>query len=171
MDLKWYLDYQLSHAGVKLSREPADFSTMRLAQHSDYAFRMLIHAALRAPGLTTVRDVARDFDLSIAHLQKVAQTLANHGYIETVRGRSGGLRLAKAPEQIRLSKVLAVTEPDFQIVPCMDSEGGSCPIYDPCILRTALSQATSAFLGELDNWTLADLVEKRKPLLVALKSL
>ncbi|HWC00029.1 MAG TPA: Rrf2 family transcriptional regulator [Bryobacteraceae bacterium] len=142
---------------------------MRLSQHSDYAFRMLIHAALRAPELTTAGEVASDFGLSLAHLQKVAQTLAAHGYLQTVRGRSGGLRLARAPERIRLGRVAAVTEPDFQIAPCMSPSEENCPIYEPCALRTALSQAAEAFLAELDKWTLADLLKKRKPLLLAIE--
>lgn len=144
---------------------------MRLSQHSDYAFRMLIHAALRAPELTTVSDVAGDFDLSVAHLHKVAQTLAEHGFLETVRGRSGGVRLAKSPEQIRLGRVAAVTELDFQIAPCMPPGEADCPIYEPCLLRNALSQAVQAFLDELNKWTLADLVRKRRPLLLNLESL
>src|SRR5690348_14526134 len=121
---------------------------MRLAQHSDYALRMLIHAALRAPEITTVSEVADDFGLSMTHLQKVAQTLAAHGYVETIRGRSGGIRLAHAPETIRIGRVVAVTEPDFQIAPCM-GENSDCPIYDPCTLRIALTRAKDAFLAEL----------------------
>lgn len=140
---------------------------MRLSQHSDYAFRMLIQTALRAPKLTTVNDVARAFDLSVAHLHKVAQTLAAHGYLQTVRGRSGGLRLLHSPEEIRLGDVAAITEPDFQLAPCMAPDG-DCPIYTPCVLRTALAKASEAFLAELNKWTLADLIRKRNPLLLAL---
>lgn len=141
---------------------------MRVSQHSDYAFRMLIHAALRDPALTTVGEVAKDFNLSSAHLHKVAQTLAAHGYLQTVRGRSGGLRLAQPPELVRLGRVAAITEPDFQMAPCMSPREERCPIFQPCLLRGVLSQATEAFLAELDKWTLADLVKRRKPLLVAL---
>jgi Rrf2 family nitric oxide-sensitive transcriptional repressor len=142
---------------------------VRLTQHTDYAFRMLIHAALRAPALTTVGEVAEDFGISATHLNKVAQTLASHEYLQTVRGRSGGLRLMRAPELIRLGQVARLTEPDFQIAPCMASDG-NCPIYEPCVLRGALSQAAHAFLAELDKWTLADLVKRRKPLLTAITS-
>jgi Rrf2 family nitric oxide-sensitive transcriptional repressor len=146
---------------------------MRLTQHTEYAFRMLIHAALRAPALTTVGEVAADFGLSAPHLNKVAQTLAAHDYVETVRGRSGGLRLIKEPASIRLGQLARVTEPDFQMAPCMASDARSvtpCPIYDPCVLRNALADATSAFLDELDKWTLADLVRRRKSLLIAIGS-
>lgn len=140
---------------------------MRLTQHTDYAFRMLIHAALRAPALTTVGEVAEAFGLSAAHLNKVAQTLAAHQYLETVRGRSGGLRLRQEPDSIRLGQVARVTEPDFQIAPCMALDR-NCPIYEACVLRGALSQAADAFLAELDKWTLADLIKRRKPLLMAI---
>jgi Rrf2 family nitric oxide-sensitive transcriptional repressor len=128
---------------------------------------MLIHAALCAPELTTVAEIAEEFHLSMTHLQKVAQTLAAHGYVETVRGRSGGIRLARAPETIQIGKVILATEPDFQMAPCT-ADHGDCPIYDPCTLRIALSRAKDAFLAELDSWTLADLIRKRKPLLIAL---
>lgn len=141
---------------------------MRLSQHSDFALRMLVQAALKAPDLTTVGEVAQSFGISVAHLQKVAQTLAHHGYLETVRGRAGGLRLAKLPEQIRVGQVISVTEPDFQIAPCMSPADAFCPIYEPCVLRSILVEASDAFLAELDKWTLADLIKPRKPMLVAL---
>jgi Rrf2 family nitric oxide-sensitive transcriptional repressor len=143
---------------------------LRLSLHSDYAFRMLMHAALRAPALSTVGEIAHDFGLSATHLNKVAQTLAAHGYLQTVRGRSGGLRLLQQPDSIRLGAVALVTEPDFQIASCMAPGGGNCPIYDPCVLRGILSAAANSFIAELNQWTLADLVAKRKPLLVAIGS-
>ena len=141
---------------------------MRLSRHSDYAFRMLIHAALRAPALTTVGEIAQDFGLSATHLNKVAQTLAAHGYLQTVRGRAGGLRLLRSPETIRLGQVATVTEPDFQVAPCMSPGEHRCPIYEPCVLRGALSNAAAAFIAELDRWTLEDLIAKRKPLLLSI---
>src|SRR5665213_4385567 len=103
---------------------------MRLAQHSDYALRMLMYVALRDPALTTVREVAEDFGLSVTHLQKVAQTLATHGYLVTVRGRAGGLRLARPSDEIRLGRVIEISEPDFQLAPCMDGGGRDCRIYE-----------------------------------------
>lgn len=140
---------------------------MRLTRHTDYAFRLLIHVAMNAPALTTVGEVARDFDLSATHLNKVAQTLAAHGYLETVRGRSGGLRLAKDPASVRLGQVASTTEPDFQIAPCMALDG-NCPIYDPCVLKGVLSGAVGAFMAELDKFTLADLMKPKRRLLTAI---
>jgi Rrf2 family nitric oxide-sensitive transcriptional repressor len=129
---------------------------------------MLIHVAIKSPALVTVGEVAQAFDLSLNHLNKVAQTLAEYGYLETVRGRSGGLRLARAPETIRLGELVAATEPDFQIAPCMEPSESACPIYDPCILRDVLSQAARVFLAELNKRTLADLVRNRKTLIIAI---
>lgn len=140
---------------------------MRLTRHTDYAFRLLIHAAMNAPALTTVGEVARDFHLSATHLNKVAQTLAAHGFLATLRGRSGGLRLAQEPASIRLGQVALTTEPDFQIAPCMAPDG-NCPIYDPCVLKGVLSDAAGAFIAELDKFTLADLVKPKRRLLTAI---
>ena len=131
---------------------------------------MLIHAALRAPVLTTVGEVAETYGLSATHLNKVAQTLAEHGLLQTVRGRSGGIGLARDPESIRLGAVVRVTEPDFQIAPCMAPAGRACAIEGACDLRSVLSQATEAFLAELDKWTLADMVKQRVPMLIAISA-
>src|SRR5690348_13623630 len=105
---------------------------------------MLIQAALRAPSLITIREVANAFDLSAPHLNKVAQTLAAHGLLQTVRGRSGGLRLLREPGTIRLGEVVRVTEPDFQLAPCMAKAGQTCTIERCCDLRHVLEQATQA---------------------------
>ena len=141
---------------------------MRLTQHTDYALRMLMQAALRAPSLITVSEVALTFDLSAPHLNKVAQTLAEHGLVQTVRGRRGGLRLLREPDTIRLGEVVRVTEPDFQLAPCMAADGHPCTIHRCCDLRHVLERATNAFLAELDRWTLADMVMRRKPMLIAI---
>lgn len=143
---------------------------MRLSQHSDYAFRLLIYVALQDPASATVGEIAATFDLSVAHLHKVAQTLSAHGYLETTRGRSGGVSLARRPESIRLGEVAAVTEPDFQIAPCMSPGEAECPIYKPCVLRVALSKAADAFLAELNTWTLADLIQDKKQLLTVIET-
>jgi Rrf2 family nitric oxide-sensitive transcriptional repressor len=129
---------------------------------------MLMHAALRAPALTTVGEVAHAFDLSPTHLNKVAQTLAEHGFLHTVRGRAGGITLRRSPELINLGDVVRATEPDFQIAPCMTPAGGGCSIHGACDLRNVLARAVDAFLGELDKWTLADMVHERAPMLIAI---
>ena len=141
---------------------------VRLTQHTDYALRMLIHAALRAPALTTVGEVAQTYELSATHLNKVAQTLAEHGLLQTVRGRAGGIRLLRDPASIRIGAVVRVTEPDFQIAPCMAPGSRACAIHGACDLRHVLARAIEAFIAELDKWTLADMVKERGPMLIAI---
>jgi Rrf2 family nitric oxide-sensitive transcriptional repressor len=92
---------------------------------------------------------------------KVAYQLGVGGYIETVRGRSGGLRLARAVESIRIGDVVRTTEPDMALVACSAPIDGPCAIKSCCVLRGALAQAAAAFLAVLDGYSLADLVKPR----------
>ena len=95
---------------------------------------------------------------------KVAHQLGVAGYVGTVRGRGGGLRLAKPIGAINLGDVVRHTEPDMALVPCFAADSASCAIFSGCALRGALSGARDAFLSALDGYTLADLVRSRAPL-------
>lgn len=130
---------------------------MRLTSFSDYAFRLLIFAASHEDRLITIEETARVFCVSRAHLMKVANKLTRAGFLKAVRGRSGGLMLGKPPQEIRLSEVLAVVEPDFALAECFGA-GSLCRITPHCRLRKALDEALSAFIGSLDRYTVADLV-------------
>lgn len=128
--------------------------------------RLLIYLALKEDGLATIAEVARQYDVSKNHLMKVAHQLGVAGYVETVRGRSGGLRLAKPASAIGLGKVVRHTEPDMALVPCF-TEGESkdvCAIERCCVLRRALDKARDGFLEVLDSYTLADLAKPRTQL-------
>lgn len=130
---------------------------MRLTSFSDYAFRLLIFAASHEGRLITIEETARVFSVSRAHLMKVANKLTRAGFLKAVRGRSGGLMLGKPPQEIRLSEVLAVVEPDFALAECFGA-GSLCRITPHCRLRKALDEALAAFIGSLDRYTVADLV-------------
>jgi len=136
---------------------------MRLTEHTDYALRTLIYLGVRGDRLTPVGEVAQAYGLSKNHLLKVAGHLAAAGYVQTVRGNGGGLRLAQPAEAINIGAVVRITETDLNLVPCF-CEGGGCRIEVGCVLRTTLNVALRAFLAELDRTTLADLVKPR-PLL------
>ncbi|CAH1651845.1 Rrf2 family transcriptional regulator [Chelatococcus asaccharovorans] len=141
---------------------------MRMTFHTDYALRMLIYAALRPDGVCTVNDVAVTYGLSRNHLLKVALTLRNLGLIETIRGRSGGIRIAKAPAEINIGALVRATEEDFSLVECMQGVGGTCAISPACRLKGVFAEALAAYLAVLDTYTLADIVRNRavlKPLL------
>jgi Rrf2 family nitric oxide-sensitive transcriptional repressor len=129
---------------------------MRITAYSDYSLRLLMYLAISPDGRGTITDVAERYEISRAHVMKVAHQLGRAGYIETVRGRSGGLRLGRPAEVIRVGDVLRLTETDFNIVPCFES-GKLCVITPACVLKRALAEATYAFLATLDGYTLADL--------------
>lgn len=134
---------------------------MRMTLHTDYALRMLIYLATRPEGVCTVNDVAEAYQLPRNHLLKVAQTLRDLGFVETTRGRAGGIRLAKSPEAIGVGALVRATEEEFSLAECMQAQGRPCAISPACNLKGMLHEALAAFLAVLDKYTLADLVENR----------
>jgi Rrf2 family nitric oxide-sensitive transcriptional repressor len=139
---------------------------MRLTLYTDYSLRLLMHCAVRQGALVTIQEVADTFGISKNHLMKVAFELGRKGYLETVRGRGGGLKLARPAAKIGLGQVVRDVEQDFTIVECFDEKNNGCRITGPCRLRGALSRALKAYLAVLDEYTLADLTEN--PLLTRL---
>ena len=131
---------------------------MRLTKHSDYALRVLLYAATHGEELVSTDEIATAFGVSANHLVKIINNLGKQGLLEVKRGRSGGLRLALPPEKIIIGEVLRLTEPDFYMVECFDSETNDCPISSACGLIGPLEEATKAFLAVLDGYTLADVI-------------
>jgi Rrf2 family nitric oxide-sensitive transcriptional repressor len=136
---------------------------MRLTTHTDYALRVLIRLALQPQELVTIAEIARFYRISENHLMKVVHQLGIAGYVETVRGHGGGLRLAQSPATIVVGDVVRRTEPDLRLVECFRVPG-SCVIEPACALSGLLGAALDAFLAVLDRHTLADLVRERGPL-------
>lgn len=137
---------------------------MRMTFHTDYALRMLIYVAMRPDGICTVHQVAETYGLSRNHLLKVAPTLSRLGHIETIRGRAGGIRLARPATEINIGSLVRATEEDFSLVECMQKEGGVCAISPACMLKGMFAEALEAYLTVLDRYTLADAVRNRKAL-------
>ena len=133
---------------------------MRLTLYTDYSLRLLMLVGLEAKHLVTIEEVADRFDISKNHLMKVAYQLGQAGYLETVRGRNGGLRLGKVPSQIVVGEVVRRMEPDFAVVEC-ENPAGYCRITPSCVLRSAMRKAVQAFLGKLDQYTLEDLLRPK----------
>jgi len=136
---------------------------MRLTVHSDYSLRVLMYLATFPDRLATIEQIASAYGISQNHIMKVVQRLARYGFIETLRGRSGGIRLALPTQEITVGAVLRVTEEDFDLVECFRAENACC-ITPVCRLRGALGDALEAYLQVLDEWTLADLVTNPKRL-------
>ncbi|ODT64473.1 Rrf2 family transcriptional regulator [Phenylobacterium sp.] len=131
---------------------------MRLTVYTDYALRVLMYVAVRPEPLPTIGQIADAYQISRNHLMKVVYELGQAGYLETVRGKNGGLRLARKPQEIGLGRLVRETEPDMALVPCFDPIRAQCAITPACRLRGALAEARAAFLAVLDGYTLADLV-------------
>jgi Rrf2 family transcriptional regulator, nitric oxide-sensitive transcriptional repressor len=130
---------------------------MRLTTMTDYAMRLLMYVAQRPERLCTIAEVAKAYEISEAHLMKVTHRLGQSGWLETVRGKGGGMRLAAAPGDINLGAVVRSVEPDFDIVDCLASDT-ACLLAGQCRLTGIVSGALQSFMQHFDRYTLADLL-------------
>ncbi len=137
---------------------------MRLTAYADYAIRVLMHVALRDGERVRVVEIADSFGISHNHLTKVVHNLATLGCLVTVQGRNGGIRLARPPAEITVGQIVRAFEPDFRLVECFEPETSQCVIQPVCVLKDVLQRATETFLHELDQVTLADLLQPRTKL-------
>ena len=133
-----------------------DFGPVNLNLRTDYSLRLLVYLAVHPGETVTVPRVAEAYGISSNHLTKVAQALGTTGVIELVRGRSGGVRLAKSPEKIVLGQVVRRVEGDQVLVECFDAKTNTCIISPACALKRVLGEAQQGFYAVLDRYTLAD---------------
>ena len=136
---------------------------MRLTRHTDYSLRVLMFLAVSPQRFGTITQIAEAYGISRNHLMKVVQALGQKGYLETTRGKGGGLALKTAPEQINIGQVVRDMEADLDLVECF-GPADRCAITPGCRLRQVLIDALDAFLDVLDRRTLADLAEAPEPL-------
>ena len=134
---------------------------MRLTHWSDYSLRVLMYCAACAQRdkPATISEIAEAHGISRSHLTKIVMTLSGMGLLDTTRGRGGGLRLLKPAHQIVLGEVIRLTETDFTLVECFDSEHNTCRLDGHCRLKGTLQRAMDSYLAVLDGVTLADLLE------------
>ena len=137
---------------------------MKLTGFTDYSLRVLIYLAARPSHRATISEIAKAFDVSEHHLTKVAHLLGKRGWIDTVRGKGGGLLLARQPHDICIGKVVRDTEGAAVPAECFDADGGHCLISSSCKLKGVLAEAVSAFYSVLDHYTLADITRNRQVL-------
>ncbi|WP_175865035.1 Rrf2 family transcriptional regulator [Burkholderia cepacia] len=143
---------------------------MRLTDYTDYSLRVMLYLAVRGEGLATIQEISDAYGISKNHLMKVVQQLGELGWVDTVRGRNGGLRLFPESLQLTVGEVVRATESDFALVGCFAAEGESrgCVIEPQCRLKGVLAAARDAFFAELDRHTLGELVEPAAPLMALL---
>ena len=137
---------------------------MKLTAFTDYSLRVLMYLAAQPDRRATIAEIAASFDVSEHHLSKVVHLLGKQGWLTTVRGKGGGLGLAKAPGAIVVGAVVRHTEGAAVPAECFGEEGGHCSIARICRLHGVFGEAVDAFYGVLDRYTLADLVHNRQAL-------
>jgi Rrf2 family nitric oxide-sensitive transcriptional repressor len=134
---------------------------MRLTDYTDYSLRVLLYLSVRPSGLSTIQEISDAYGISKNHLMKIVQQLGELGWVETVRGRNGGLRIASRSRDLTIGDVVRKTENDFAIVGCFAEQGDAtrqrCVIQPSCRLRGVLAAARDAFLAELDKHTVGEL--------------
>jgi len=130
---------------------------MHITRYTDYSLRVLIYLAVQGDELATIQEIADSYDISKNHLMKVVHQLNKKGYIETVRGKKGGMRLQMAPENINIGILVRETEQDLSVVECFSSKN-ACRITPVCGMKSMFGEALKAFLETLDRYTLADVI-------------
>jgi Rrf2 family nitric oxide-sensitive transcriptional repressor len=137
---------------------------MRLTGFTDFALRVLMYVGAKGEELSTVEEIAGAYGISRHHLTKVVHRLGQLGYLETIRGKRGGIRLALDPREINLGAVVRQTEDELSLVPCLSDRGPACRIAPACVLKGMIGEALSSFLAVFDRHTLADLLGPRRKL-------
>lgn len=130
---------------------------MRLTLYTDYSLRVLLYLANKEEEIVTISELADFYKISRNHLVKVVHNLGLNGYIQTTRGRRGGLRLAKPAKDILIGKIVRSTEPDFDLLECFNPATDHCLVTNACSLKGVFFKARSGFLSVLDQYTLADM--------------
>jgi len=141
---------------------------MRLTKQTNYAIRMMMYCDSNE-GLSRVSSIAQFYNLSEQFLLKILQTLTKAGFVQSVRGRNGGIKLARPAEEISLGEIVRQTEDNFALAECFEEGETVCPLITSCGLNQALSEALGAFFNVLDSYTLADLTNNQRNLHVLLQ--
>lgn len=128
---------------------------MQLSRFTDYTLRVLFYVAVNNDRLTTLSEIAGFYEISVEHLRKVVHALSKSGYLDTYRGKKGGIKLAKAPEEINLGAVVSQSE---GISPLVDCGGQACKLTGFCTLQQVFGEAQQAFMETLQRYTLADML-------------
>lgn len=130
---------------------------MRITRYSDYSLRVLVYLAVKPGRLATIQEIAESYNISRNHLMKVVHQLTRAGYVTSIRGKKGGLRLDRAASDINIGTLMRETEPDMGLVECF-REHNQCCITPVCGLKYMLAEALQNFLQTLDKYTLQDVL-------------
>lgn len=139
--------------------------TMQLTTYTDYTLRVLIYLGMQTNGeKSNIKEISSFYNISNNHLSKVVYELGKLGMIETVRGRNGGIKLAKEPTQINIGAIVRHTESPINLVECFDETRNTCKLSPACKLKFVLNEALNSYMKVLDGYTLEDLLQNREEL-------
>jgi len=131
---------------------------MQLTMYSDYSLRVLLHLGMHPERLVPLSEVSELHNVSHHHLVKVVQNLVAQGFVQTVRGKAGGMRLAVDASTLNIGDIVRATEPHMNLLECFDVENNTCPLIGQCRLKGVLYEARKNFTDTLDRYTLADML-------------
>lgn len=131
---------------------------MQLTRFTDYSLRVLVYLGAHPGRLCTISEIAEAYRISENHLMKVVNRLATAGYIETMRGKGGGMRLSRAPKLINIGAVVRDMEERFDVVECFNEEHQDCPLLPSCALKSVLADARRNFMSTIDRYSLQDVI-------------
>ncbi|BCP52731.1 protein aau3 [Kaistia sp. 32K] len=134
---------------------------MRLTQQTSYSIRILLYCAANPGNNSRIKDIATTYSISELHLFKIMHVLVESGFVETIRGRNGGIRLARPANTITIGEVVRATESNFYLTDCFDTTNRDCPLVDSCGVNRILAEALRAFFAVLDSYTIADVAKDR----------
>ena len=134
---------------------------MQITRFTDYGLRTLMYVAARSENISSVKEIAEHYGISRNHLVKVVHRLSQLGYIETTKGKGGGLQIAQGTENLCLGDLIKQLEPNMNIVECFDAETNTCRITGSCQLKNYLFEATKNFIDTMNKYTLADAVQNK----------
>lgn len=141
---------------------------MRLTLYTDYSLRVLLYLAYREGQTVTISELADFYKISRNHLVKVVHSLGVNGYIETIRGKKGGIRLKKQAKEIIIGEVVRTTEPDLDLLECFNPEINQCVISKSCDLKAIIYEARASFMSILDKYTLEDATKRQSHVVTVL---
>lgn len=135
---------------------------MQLTIFTDYGIRSLMYVAAHPERLCNVKEIAEYYGISRNHLVKVIHRLSQLGYINSSKGKGGGITLAGDPNKLRLGELVQQLEPNMDLVECFNRDTNTCRITSTCQLKHFLMDANQAFLKSLNQYTLADAISHKK---------
>lgn len=142
---------------------------MKLTSYTDYSIRVLMFLAMKNEHeLSNIDEISKAYNIKKNHLTKIIHELGKLGYVETIRGRNGGVRLKKKPVEINIGEVVRRTEEDFYLLDCFDERTNSCGLSPICRFKSVLNEAMRAFFEVLDHYTLKDITSNKNQLLFML---